>query len=70
MKRFQTIGTAVLLLAAAATLSAADAATELRMGDDAFAAGDYRNAVNFYSSALTLSGANPELWCAAGHRPA
>lgn len=65
MKRFQTIGTAVLLLAAAATLSAADAATELRMGDDAFAAGDYRNAVNFYSSALTLSGANPELWSAA-----
>ncbi|UKI33823.1 MAG: tetratricopeptide repeat protein [Lentisphaeria bacterium] len=35
------------------------------MGDDAFAAGDYRNAVNFYSSALTLSGANPELWSAA-----
>lgn len=65
MKRFQTIGTAVLLLAAAATLSAADAATELRMGDDAFAAGDYRNAVNFYSSALTLSEANPELWSAA-----
>lgn len=64
MKIFQTIGAAMLLIAAAVA-PAADPATELRMGDDAFSAGDFRNAVSFYSSALTLAGANPELWSAA-----
>lgn len=64
MKIFQTIGTAILL-AAAVVLPAADPETELRMGDDAFASGDFRNAVNFYSSALTLAASHPALWSAS-----
>ncbi len=64
MKTVKSIGAAILF-AAVLHVSAADPATELRMGDDAFASGDFRNAVSFYSSALTLADTNPELWSAA-----
>ena len=67
MKNFFTItetAFAAMLLVAAAAVHAADEATERRLGIRAVANGDYSNAVNFFKSALALSGEDQEKWAA------
>ena len=53
-----------MLLASAVAVHAADEATERRLGIRAVANGDYSNAVNFFKSALALSGEDQEKWAA------
>ena len=67
MKNFFTItetAFAAMLLASAVAVHAADEATERRLGIRAVANGDYSNAVNFFKSALALSGEDQEKWAA------
>ncbi len=56
-----------LLLAAVIgfpSLRAADEETDRRLGDDAFNAGDYANAVKFFGSAMNRAGEDDEAWAA------
>ena len=65
MKNFFTItetAFAAVLLASAVAVHAADEATERRLGIRAVANGDYSNAVNFFKSALALSGEDQALF--------
>ncbi len=55
---------AVLLIAAVTGVGAADAAVDRRMGNDAFAQGDYANAARFYTAALEADRDDPEAWAA------
>ena len=60
MKFLPVIGLGLLFLFGAP--ASADEATERRLGDDAFASGDYENAARFYSSARVLAGGNLREW--------